>query len=124
MRRNLLRIVVTSALAAVPIASFAQTSGEAAKGAQSAAPDPAAPAGSMENRYGRSPRCDSLSGADKEQCLRDEAEKTQGSQPDDKSAQGSAGAGGSSPEKPATEGEAAKSPSEVAPSDSGSPGTR
>ena len=113
MRKNFLSIVIASALAAVPFASFAQTTEQGSS--QSAVPDPAAPAGSTENRYGSSPRCASMTGADKEQCLRDEAEKTQGSQPDDKASQGSAGAGSTSPDKSATEGEAPKSPSELAP---------
>ena len=105
MRRNFLSIVVTSALAALPIASFAQTP---EKGSQSAAPDPSAPAGSMENRYGRSPHCDSMTGTEKEQCLRDEAEKTQNSQPDDKTTQGNAGSGSTSPAIPAAGDDAAK----------------
>jgi hypothetical protein len=105
MRRNFLSIVVTSALAALPIASFAQTS---EKGSQSAAPNPSAPAGSMENRYGSSPRCEAMTGADKEQCLRDEAEKTQNSQPDDKASQGNAGSGSTSPSTAAVGDDAAK----------------
>jgi hypothetical protein len=112
MRRSLLSIVVTSALAAVPFASFAQTSGDTTEksSSQSVAPA-AAPAGSMESRYGSSPRCEAMIGADKEQCLRDEAEKTQGSQPDDKAAQGSAGSGSTSPATPAASDEAPKASS-------------
>jgi hypothetical protein len=104
MRKNLLNVAIASAFAAFSIASYAQTSGQKdSTGNQSAAPNPAAPAGSLENRYGRSPRCDSMSGADKEQCLQDEASKTQGSAPDDKSASGSASSGSSAPSQPDTE---------------------
>ena len=123
MRMNLLRIVITSALAALPIASFAQSSAPEKGSSSSAAPDPAAPAGSMENRYGQSPRCESMSGSEKEQCLRDEAQKTEGSKPDDKASTGTAGSGSTSSgtpssSTPATSTETPKSSSttETAPS--------
>ena len=119
MRQHFLSIAIASALTAIPIASFAQTP---EKGTQSAAPDSSAPAGSMENRYGSSPRCDSMTGADKEQCLRDEAEKTQGSQPDDKAPQGDAGNGSTAPATTGTESGASESATEAAPSDSGPAG--
>ena len=127
MRKTFLSIAITSAIAVVPLASLAQTSGNTAGkgGSQSAAPDPAAPAGSMEQRYGRSPRCDSMSASDKEQCLRDEAAKTQGSQADDKAPQSGAGAGSTSPDKSATDptdAEAPKPSSDASPSSSGSTG--
>lgn len=119
MRKNFLSVLITCALAAVPIASFAQTTGQAAEksGSQSAAPNPAAPAGSMENRYGRSPHCEPMTGASKEQCLRDEAEKTQGSQPDDKASQGAAGAGSTSPSTPAVSAPKAPSTTEASPAE-------
>jgi hypothetical protein len=125
MKMNLLRIVITSAIVALPIASFAQRSGDTAGngGYQSAAPDPAAPAGSMENRYGQSPRCEAMNGADKEQCLRDEAQKTEGSQPDAKAGNSSAGSGSTSPSAPAADSVTSKSPTQSAPADSGSAGT-
>jgi len=125
MKRTLLSVVIASAFIAVPFASFAQTAGETTEksGSQSAAPDSAASsAGSMENRYGSSPRCDSMTGADKEQCLRDEAEKTQNSQPDDKAAQGGAGSGSTSPTTPATESGSSASSTEAAPAGSGAAG--
>jgi hypothetical protein len=116
MRTQLLSIVITSALAALPIASFAQSSAPE-KGSSSAAPDPTAPTGSMENRYGQSPRCEAMSGSEKEQCLRDEAQKTEGSKPDDKAAQGAAGSGTTSPGKPQSSTDTPTSPStETAPS--------
>jgi hypothetical protein len=49
-----------------------------------------------------------MTGADKEQCLRDEAEKTQNSQPDDKASQGNAGSGSTSPSTAAVGDDAAK----------------
>lgn len=118
MRRNFLTIVITSALAALPIASFAQSSTSDKGSSTSAAPDPKAPAGSMENRYGQSPRCESLSGSEKEQCLRDEAQKTEGAKPDEKASSGAAGSGSTSPSTPSTSAETPKSSSttETAPS--------
>jgi hypothetical protein len=107
MRRNFVSIVITAALAAVPVVSFSQTSGHK-DNSPSAAPDPAAPAGSIESRYGKSPRCDAMNGTEKEQCLRDEAEKTQNSQPDEKTTQGNAGSGNTSPSAPAAGDDAAK----------------
>ena len=108
MKRNFLSIVVTSALAALPVASFAQTSGDTAEKSSSQAVSPAAPAGSTESSYGSSPRCDAMTGTEKEQCLRDEAEKTQKSQPDDKTTQGNAASGSTSPSTPAAGDDAAK----------------
>ena len=102
MRKSLLKVAIASAFAAFSFATYAQTTGQAAQ-KDSTGNESAAPAGSMENRYGRSPRCDSMSGADKEQCLQDEATKTQGSAPDDKSASGSASSGSSAPSQPDTE---------------------
>jgi hypothetical protein len=110
MRRNLLTIVITSALAALPIASFAQSSTSDKGSSTSAAPDPKAPAGSMENRYGQSPRCEPLSGSEKEQCLRDEAQKTEGSKPDEKASSGAAGSGSTSSSAPASTSDDAAKP--------------
>jgi hypothetical protein len=107
MRKSLLNVAIASAFAAFSFASYAQTAGQAAEkdsyGNESAAPSPAAPAGSMESRYGRSPACDSKSGAEKEQCLRDEAAKTQGSASDDKAGSGSASSGSGLPSAPAAD---------------------
>ena len=91
MRNNLLAAAIASALAAVSSHALAQSS---------ATPDKTAPAGSMENRYGRSPACDAKSGAEKEQCLRDEARKTQGSPPESPSTGSNATAGGSIRQEP------------------------
>jgi hypothetical protein len=116
MRRNFLSILITSALAALPIASFAQSStGEkdsssSTGSSTSAAPNPAAPAGSMENRYGQSPRCADMSGSEKEQCLRDEAQKTEGSKPDDKASTGASGSGSTSSSAPASTSDDAAKP--------------
>src|SRR3954467_14974024 len=102
MRTNLLSILIASAFAALPIASFAQSStaekdsSSSTGSSTSTAPTPAPPAGSMENRYGQSPRCADMSGSEKEQCLRDEAQKTEGSKPDDK-APSATGSGSTSP---------------------------
>ena len=112
MRESLLKVALASAFAAFSFASYAQTAGQAAEkdstGNESAAPSPAAPAGSIENRYGRSPACDSKTGDEKEQCLKDEAAKTQGSAADEKgSDSASSGAGSQSVPDP----EGARTPS-------------
>lgn len=76
------------AFLALPLAASAQTTQK---------PDAAKPA--PQYGQGGSPHCDKLSGAQREQCLKDEGAKTDTSRPTDSSASGSSAATPKAPEK-------------------------
>ena len=97
MSKGTLSVVALAAMFALPLASSAQTSAPDETNRIPATKDGAAPntpAASTQYGQGGSPHCDKLSGADREQCLRDEGAKTEGNAPS-----GSAASGGTSEDR-------------------------
>ena len=118
MKSTALRAALLTAMFAVPLATFAQYSQQGGSGASSApttaAPGtPAAtPQAGLEGA--RSKHCDTMTGAERDQCLKDEAAKTDSKGPSDGAASGAStpsntgGGSGDSANAPATQEKPAK----------------
>src|SRR5258708_262677 len=105
MKSTALRAALLTAMFAVPLATFAQYSQQGSSGATTAAPGtPAAtPQAGLEGA--RSKHCDTMTGAERDQCLKDEAAKTESKGPSD-----SAATGASAPSNTSGSGNAIQAP--------------
>ena len=94
MKATALRAALLSAMLALPLATLAQYSQQQGSSGASSAPPAttsAAPAASSPPIQEHSKRCDTMTGAEKDQCLKDEAEKTDSKGPSDSAASGASG---------------------------------
>jgi hypothetical protein len=87
-------LLVLAFAATLPLAAFAQND---ARKPESGAPAaggaaPGTPAASPQYGQGGSPHCDRLSGAERDQCLKDEGAKTDSKGPSDSAASGASAA--------------------------------
>src|SRR2546423_4196256 len=110
MRTTALRAALLSATLAFPLASLAQYTQQQGNSGASSNPGTAAPgtpAASQQYGQGGSKHCDSMSGAEKDQCLKDEAAKADSKRGSGRAATGpsaspsTAGSGAGASAKPA-----------------------
>lgn len=83
----------------LPLAAFAQPAEKPQTGAPAGGAAPGTPAASPQYGQGGSPHCDRLSGAERDQCLKDEGAKTDSKGPADSAASGSSAPAEKKPEK-------------------------
>ena len=92
--KPIFRFALLGAMLALPLASFAQYSQQQGSSGASSAPPaatPSTPSTSSPPIQEHSKRCDTMTGAEKDQCLKDEAEKTDSKGPSDNAATGASG---------------------------------
>ncbi|HUQ73718.1 MAG TPA: hypothetical protein VM183_03255 [Burkholderiales bacterium] len=88
MTSTVLRAATLSAMLALPLASFGQD--KQPQGDSAAAPNPrTVPYGQGESKH-----CETMTGAEKDQCLKDEGAKTESKGPSDSAASGGSAAPG------------------------------